>query len=76
MCEFCPTVGRCCVCEHVTAVDYRNLRVRDLHPPEHNLDPSSVEGFLVQYRDVIVRYDRHTDAIAVLSAIPSARLRN
>lgn len=72
MCEFCPTVGRCSICEHVVSVDYSTLRRA---PVVSQLDPSSSDGFLIECRGVRVRYDRHTDALAVLNAIPSARLR-
>ncbi len=73
MCEFCPTVGRCAVCDHVTVAPYVPLKAKDLLPPEHQ-STSSDEGFLVSFQGVKVRFDRHRDAMACLKQYPQAEV--
>ena len=77
MCEFCPAVtgGWCAVCQRFTPQSY-------LKPPQAvpsssvpTLDPESKEGFPIHYKGVTVRFDRHSDALACLTAIPQAKYR-
>jgi hypothetical protein len=72
MCEFCPVVGRCSICDSVVSVDYRTTR--SAPPSTPTLSTSSDEGFPVTYRGVTVRFERHSDAMACLQAIPQARV--
>jgi hypothetical protein len=66
MCEFCPRVGRCSVCDHVT----QPLKTA---PPSVR-KPGDNSGYVVDHQGVTVRFDRHSDALACLGAFPTARV--
>lgn len=75
MCEHCPVVGRCSICDSFTAVDPRDLKGSPLPSYVPHLDELSDEGFVVENRGVAVRFSNHKDAMTVLTEIPTSRLR-
>ncbi len=76
MCEFCPIVGRCCVCEHFTAVDPRDLKGSPTPAFVPPLDLLSEDGFVVEHRGVAIRFSHYKDVIAVTNRFSTARVRN
>lgn len=76
MCEFCPIVGRCSICEHLTAVDPADLKGSPMPSYVPPLDELSDEGFVIEHRGVAVRFSSHKDALTVMTEIPTARLRS
>lgn len=64
MCEFCPIIGRCSICEHYAQPQLVGK------PPAHPQEDRS--GYVVTHQGVAVRFNRHSDAMACLRMFPTA----